>query len=178
MTKSWDPSNNYGFDFSNNNFLNNNYTLGSMTKNWDPSNNYKLGSMTKSLDPSNNYTLGSMTKSWEPSNNYSFDFSNNNLLNNNYGFDFSNNNTIANNNTKNETLLSSLNNTNDILSNLQKKLEEKAAKESLEGFDLLGLEDRMKRGKQSNFFQLGNLYNNNSINVIPYEESFFSPFHR
>jgi len=45
----------------------------------------------------------------------------------------------------------------------------------LEGFDLLGLEDRMKRGKQSNSIQVGNSYNN-SDDVMPYEKSFFSPF--
>jgi len=48
--------------------------------------------------------------------------------------------------------------------------------QSLEGFDLLGLEDRMKRGKQSNSIQVGNSYNN-SDDVMPYEKSFFSPFH-
>ena len=47
---------------------------------------------------------------------------------------------------------------------------------SLEGFDLLGLEDRMKRGKQSNSIQVSNLYNKNSDNVMPYEKSFFSFF--
>jgi len=193
----WEPSKDWKLDLKN-------YGL-------DLSNNYSLNSITKSLDPSNNYSLDSITKSLDPSNNYSFDFSNNN--------------------TKNETLLSSLNNTNDILTNLQKKIEEKAAKEieakeaqstqtndlkvatdtqytkvkeiitspststvtqpkkiltctenfeTLEGFgfDLLELEDKMKRGIQSNLFQLGNLYNNNSFNVIPYEQSFFSPFHQ
>ena len=48
--------------------------------------------------------------------------------------------------------------------------------QSLEGFDLLGLEDGMKRGKQSNSIQVGNSYNN-SDDVMPYEKSFFSPFH-
>lgn len=46
----------------------------------------------------------------------------------------------------------------------------------IEGFDLLGLEDRMKRGKQSNSIQVSNLYNKNSNNVMPYEKSFFSFF--
>ena len=48
--------------------------------------------------------------------------------------------------------------------------------QSLEGFDLLGLEDGMKRGKQSNSIQVGNSYNN-SVDIMPYEKSFFSPFH-
>ena len=47
----------------------------------------------------------------------------------------------------------------------------------LEGFDLLGLEDNMKRGKQSNSIQVGNSYHQNSEDVMPYEKSFFSPFH-
>ena len=46
----------------------------------------------------------------------------------------------------------------------------------LEGFDLLGLEDNMKRGKQSNSIQVENSYHQNSEDVMPYEKSFFSPF--
>jgi len=48
---------------------------------------------------------------------------------------------------------------------------------ALEGFDLLGFEDNMKRGKQSNSIQVGNSYHQNSEDVMPYEKSFFSPFH-
>lgn len=45
---------------------------------------------------------------------------------------------------------------------------------SLEGGDLFRLEERMKRGKQSNSIQVSNLYNKKSDNVMPYEKSFFS----
>ena len=48
---------------------------------------------------------------------------------------------------------------------------EKKSEQTTEGFDLLGLEDKIKRG---NFFQASN---KNSDNVIPYEKSLFTPFH-
>ena len=48
----------------------------------------------------------------------------------------------------------------------------KTTSKSLEGFDLLGLEDNMKRGKQSSTIPMGQS-RNSSDSVMPYEESMF-----
>jgi hypothetical protein len=83
---------------------------------------------------------------------------------------------MSSNNNNNNNTTSSSSDTSDTSSNKSKNSKNTAA---AEGFDILGIENNIKRGKQSNSIPVNNLMRD-SDSISPYEgTSFlgnFSPF--